>query len=300
MAMTLLGVDAGGSRTSAVAADEAGRILARAEEGPGNARPETVGTAADTISRACRDALQRARRPAPAAALVAGVSGAGRDDVRSALEHALRAAGFAQRVLVVTDADIALEAAFGESAGIVLIAGTGSIAWARCPDGTLARAGGLGSLVGDHGSAYDLGLRGLRSAALALEGLGPATVLGERLAVASAAGADGLSRWAASATVADVAALAPIVLDAARDKDAVARTLVRESAQVLAAHVARLAARFPAGPSVPVAFGGGMLAKRKDFRAKVITQLKRLVPAAAVQRVPVDGGVGAIRMAVRL
>lgn len=296
---TLLGVDAGGSRTSAVVASADGRALARAEEGPGKIIPGAEEAAAAAIARACRDALQRARRPAPVVALVAGVSGAGRVDSRDALESALRAAGLAERVAVVTDADVALEAAFGSGPGIVLIAGTGSIAWARLPDGSLARVGGLGSFVGDQGSAYDLGRRALRAAALALEGLGPASLLAGRIEAVTGAGVEALGRWAAGASVADVAALAPLVLDVARERDPVSRRLVREAVSALAEHVRLLAARFPQGSQVPVAYGGGLLAKHRDYRAKLTTRLRRLVPAASVQRGPVDGAMGAVRLAMK-
>lgn len=300
MTATLLGVDAGGSRTTAVAADAAGRILARAEEGAGNLRPGAEEAAAATIVRACRDALQRARRSAPASVLVAGVAGAGREHPRAALESRLREAGLAERVVVVTDAEVALESAFGQGPGIVLIAGTGSIAWARLPDGSLARAGGLGALLGDQGSAYDLGRRALRAAGLALEGLSRPTRLADRVAAVTGGGADALMRWAALASVPDVAALAPLVLDAAKEHDALARSLVSDAARLLAEHVRVLAARFPEGPGVSVAYGGGLLAKRRDYRAKVTTRLRRLVSAAVVQRVPADGAAGAIRLAMRV
>jgi len=297
---TLLGVDAGGSRTSAVAADVAGRVLARAEEGAGNIRPGALEAAAEVIVRACRDALQRARRPAPAAVLVAGVAGAGRDAPRSALESALREAGLAERVVVVTDAEAALESAFGQGPGIVLIAGTGSIAWARLPDGSLARTGGLGAFLGDQGSAYDLGRRGLRAAGLALEGLSRPTRLTGRITTVTGAGTDALMHWAAHASVSDVATLAPLVLDTAKEHDPLARSLVSDAARMLAEHVRVLATRFPEGPSVPVAYGGGLLSKRRDYRAKVTTRLRRLVPAAAVQRAFADGATGALRLAMRV
>lgn len=297
---TLLGVDAGGSRTSAVAADAAGRVLARAEEGAGNLRPGGEEAAAETIVRACRDALQRARRPAPAAVLVAGVAGAGRNLSRATLESRLREAGLAERVDVVTDAEVALESAFGQGPGIVLIAGTGSIAWARLPDGSLARAGGLGALLGDQGSAYDLARRALRAAGLALEGLSRPTRLTERIATVTGAGSEPLMRWAAGASVPDIAALAPLVLDAAKEHDPLARSLVSDAARLLAEHVRVLAARFPEGPSVPVAYGGGLLAKRRDYRAKVTTRLRRLVPAAVVQRAFADGAAGALKLAMRI
>jgi glucosamine kinase len=295
----VLGVDAGGTRTTAAVADARERILARAEEGPGAVRPGAAQTAAETIARACFDALQRARAAAPASTLVVGASGAGREPERTQLEEALAAAGIAERVVVVTDADLALSAAFGWEAGIVLIAGTGSIAWARLPDGTLARSGGLGWLLGDHGSGYDLALRALRSALLAHEGMGHPTRLLQKIANHLDVAPGDLPRWAMQATPADIAALAPDVLDCAKEKDPIARAIVRDATQMLALHVAVLASRFPEDVAVPVAFGGGLLSKRADYRRKVVSALKRFAPGTVVQKQPVDAALGAVRLALR-
>lgn len=294
---TYLGVDAGASRTSAVVADGAGAVLARAEEGPGNVRPGEARLAADRIAAACRDALQRARRNAPARAIVVGAAGAGREPERAGLEAALSSAGLAERIVVTTDAAIALEAAFGGQPGIVVISGTGSIAWARLPDGTTARAGGLGPLIGDHGSGYDLGVAALRAAALALEGLGPNTTLLKRLAARVGVEPGDLPRWAAMAGVADVAALAPEVLDVAREGDAAARRIVEAGADYLARHARSLVAKFAPDTKVPVAFGGGLLAMREDYRRTTAGRLKLLVPNAEPADVPVDSPLGAIRLA---
>src|SRR4030042_1026984 len=95
--------------------------------------------------------------------LVVGAAGAGREEERLALEAALEALRIAPRVHVTTDGAIALQSAFGDTAGIVLIAGTGSIAWARLPGGETARVGGLGAVLGDPGSGYDLGRAALRA-----------------------------------------------------------------------------------------------------------------------------------------
>jgi N-acetylglucosamine kinase-like BadF-type ATPase len=295
----VLGVDAGGTRTTAAVADANARILARAEEGPGAVRPGAAETAAETITRACLDALQRARATVPARTLVVGAAGAGREPERTQLEQALAAAGIAERVVVVTDAQLALSAAFGWDPGIVLIAGTGSIAWARLPDGSLVRAGGLGSLLGDHGSGFDLALRALRSALLAHEGMGHPTRLLQKIANHLDVAPGDLPRWAMGATPADIAALAPDVLDCAKEKDPIARAIVRDAAAMLALHVAVLVSRFPEDSVVPVAFGGGLLTRRADYRRKVATALKRFAPATSLERQPVDAALGAVRLALR-
>src|SRR5205085_11071904 len=117
-----------------------------------------------------------ARIERPVAAMVVGASGAGDPAQQGALAAALEGCGLATRLLVTTDAALALDAAFPGGAGIVLIAGTGSIAWARLPDGSPIRAGGLGPVLGDGGSGYAIGLDALRAVARELETGTPASL----------------------------------------------------------------------------------------------------------------------------
>ena len=294
---TLLGVDAGGSRTRAVVADGSGQELARGEGGPGAMRVVGAATSATAIQWACKEALQRARLEAPVGVLVVGAAGAGREPERTELERALVAMNLAATVVVTTDAELALAAAFGEGPGIVLLAGTGSVAWARLPDGSTARAGGLGSLLGDQGSGYDLALSGLRSAALAAQGFGNATALTQKLFAQIGVELEHLPQWAAQASAADVAALAPLVLDAAQSGDAVARKIVEAGADVLARHARALAHKFSKNGKVAIAFGGGLLQHRNDYRQLVAGRVGLLVPNVEPRGEPVDGLKGAIEIA---
>jgi N-acetylmuramic acid 6-phosphate etherase len=294
----LLGVDAGGTRTVAAAADAAGTILARAEAGPGAVRPSRAPAAAAAIFSAGKDALQRARLRAPAAALVVGAAGVAHPEEQSALAAALEGCGLASRLIVTTDAEIALAAAFGDAPGIVLLAGTGSVAWARFPDGTSARAGGLGPVLGDRGSGHDIGREALRTIGVDLEmdvGLALTTRLLDHLGVT----AQDLPRWTLSASVADISAIAPLVLDSAAAGDGVAQAIVHQGARSLAALAAGLARRFPTGAKLHVAWGGGLL-RRTDYRALVAESLREFIPGVDVAAHPLDSAAGAIRMAMKL
>lgn len=159
-------------------------------------------------------------------------------------QHAAEAALLLPRLLpglrlrVVPDYEAAREGGLGGGHGVAVIAGTGSIAVARGPVRT-ARAGGWGPLFGDEGSGYALGRAALRAVAGALDGTRPPTALGARLRAAHPTlGTDdtawlrGLLRekWGR----AEVAALAPVVIDAAVAGDGVAQALVRAAARDLA------------------------------------------------------------------
>ena len=294
----LIGVDAGGTHTTAAVARLDGMILARAEAGPGRLRPGEAAVSAAAVFSAARDALQRARLTAPARALVVGASGAAHPAERAALEAALEGCGLAARMWVTTDAEIALEAAFGSDPGIILIAGTGSVAWARLPDGSMARAGGLGPVLGDRGSGHDLAREALRAVGVDLE-MDLQLELTRRICAQLKLEPADLPRWSLSAAVADIATLAPVVLDAAKSGDSVARSLVDEAARQLAAQVATLARRFPSG-EVRIAWGGGLLEGRADYRSAVMRQVSEFVPKARVADKALDAVTGAVAMAHRL
>jgi len=294
----ILGVDAGGSKTTAAVATDAGVILARAEAGPGALRPGLVAVAAATISSAARDAMQRARVSGPADVAVIGAAGASHPAERDALVAALADSSIGRRLTVTSDAEIALEAAFAEEPGIVLLAGTGSVAWARFPDGNTARAGGLGPVLGDRGSGHDLGREALRAVGVDLE-MELHLDLSQRIAKHLAIPVGDLPRWSVAASIADIAALAPAVLDTAATGDGVARSLAQAAARHLGTLVAGLARRFPAGETVRAAFGGGLLTARKDYRDQVLECTRDFVPGIVISPEPVDAVVGAIAMGKR-
>src|SRR5215471_15955884 len=148
-----LGVDGGGTQTTACLAEEGGRILARSEAGPSN--PLKVGSriAQRGILQAVTEALRQARLKAVTFdAVCVGLGGVDRAQVHGPILKWLRKAVPARFHLLTTDGAIALHAAFGHSPGIVVISGTGSIACARDKGGKIIRAGGWGTPFDDAGS----------------------------------------------------------------------------------------------------------------------------------------------------
>ena len=296
----LIGVDAGASHTTAAVANEHGTVLVRSDGGPGAMRPGEAAAVAARILETCRDALRKAEREVRGDVLVVGAAGVGREAERLALQAALEETGLAPRVAVTVDGAIALQAAFSDGPGIVLLAGTGSVAWARLPGGAgvTTRIGGLGPVMGDQGSGYDLARQALRAAGLAIEGRGRRTLLaGSILKQLRLAGLPDLVRWATTADVPAVASLAPEVLAAAEEGDAVAGALVDTSADDLANHVRALAERFPRDIRVGVALGGSLLARSEDYRKRVVARIVADVPSATIRPETVDPVLGAVQLA---
>lgn len=202
-------------------------------------------------------------------AFVIGAAGAGREAERSELEAAIAAERIAWQVIAVSDAELARAAAFEGAAGVLLIAGTGSIAIGADHTGRITRVGGLGWRIGDQGSAHWLGARALEAVGAMHDRIGPVTHLAERLpAVVAVSGMAGLVRWSTTATVPQVAALGPVVIATADDGDTVAAAIVDQGVDFLG----RLAAAAGAGP-LPVALSGGLIAPGRPLRERLMHQL---------------------------
>jgi N-acetylglucosamine kinase len=155
----ILGFDGGGTKTDCVLMDETGAILARSRSGASN--PTSFGVAASlaSLSGAARDALRAAERSEQDVAyVVAGVSGAGEPSMRRALQTGLQPRFPNATILITSDLVLSLGAT-GEIPSVVVIAGTGSAVLGRTAPLEMARAGGFGPVIGDPGSAYDIGRR---------------------------------------------------------------------------------------------------------------------------------------------
>ena len=291
----LIGVDGGGTHTS-VAVSRGGAVVGRAD-GPGSAvRPGRSLVSATTIADTVRRALSAAGE-LTGDVLVAGVAGAGREAEARELQQALRGEGIARKVVVTTDIAIAREGALRGGAGIVLSAGTGSIAVGRDAAGTEYRAGGYGWQMGDEGSGYAIGRAALGAVSRAVDCRGAETGLSARLAAATRTDDfDAMVRWTAAAGPAEVASLAPHVLAEAAAGDGVASAIVHYAAEELAQLAVSIRKRME-GEAVPVALSGGLL-NDATFRAAVQERLAR--QGITVAAGAVDAVSGALGMAAAL
>ncbi|WP_376795251.1 BadF/BadG/BcrA/BcrD ATPase family protein [Thermogemmatispora sp.] len=294
-----LGVDGGGSKTLAIVVDRYGHERGRALAGSANYASVGQEEAVRQVRLAAERALQAAgARSQPRAAWI-GLAGLDRPADHAVLFPPL--ATLADQVYLTNDAELPL-AALEQAIGLVLIAGTGSIALGRDARGRLRRAGGWGYLLGDEGSGYDIGRQALQAATRAADGRGPHTSLLPRI----------LAHWGLERPedliglvyhgleTAAIARLATCVFAAAREGDLVARRIVGHAATelALAALVVSDHLEFPENV-LPVALAGSLLVREAPFRAQILRRLRarrRLGQVVIVEEPALSAAKAAIRL----
>ncbi len=255
--------------------DENGRVLGFGQGGPCNHVGAAEGRA--KFTRAIRECFRKACAQAgldPSnvrfAAACLGFSG-GPADKQAILEEILPA----ERLVVTTDALIALSGATAGKPGIITIAGTGSIAFGRNAAGKTARAGGWGYVFGDEGGAFDVVRQSLRAALRYEEGWGPPTALHRVLLEATGApdANDLLHRfYTIEYPRPRIASYAALVDQAAVEGDAVAGRLLENAAQELASIAAAVRGQlFDKNESARVAYIGGV------FRSGLLLERFRML-----------------------
>lgn len=298
-----LGIDGGGSKTECVLADEAGAVLARAAGGGTNLRRVSPAELRATITDCCEQLRHAAGlRALPLEGVGAGFAGAGDARARAMAHEVLAELLQPRRLTVVGDMEAALEAAVGAGRGVVLVAGTGSIAYGRNNLGQQARAGGEGPARGDAGSGFDIGRRAVEAVRRAQDSRGPATRLGESLfAGLEASRVEDLEAKVGAESAAELAALVPGVVAAARAGDAVARGILEEAGGALAGLAVEVLRQLGLlDTDVRVATTGGVFAEAEEILLEVQKQVRAAAPRARVEPLEASPAEGAVRLAQRL
>src|ERR1700686_4075666 len=291
-----LGVDGGASKTAALVTDDAGKPLGDGVAGPSNHLRVGIETAARNIDRAVNKALVNANVASREIVWAyCGIAGADHPAHRQEVVDSLNIFFPRGNFTVDNDARIALTGAIGFGPGVVVIAGTGSVAFGRNEKGEEARAGGWGPIVGDEGSANGIARAGLAAVLGAFDGRGQKTLIADLLERDYEMSAEELPRFVyASTTHADdIARYSRVVIDAAQANDAVALGILQEAGRELGLSVAAVAKRLGvADHELPVAYVGGTFRAGELLLAPMRDTIKRELPDAVVNRPlrkPVEG-----------
>lgn len=264
----VLGIDGGGTSTTAWIADASGRILGKGQAGPSNIKAIGPNAAMAALDRSIRAAIADASlEPRPIDVSCLGLAGFDRPEDKRWLQDWAADSFWAREIVLVNDADLVLASGTTDGFGVALIAGTGSICIGRSPSGVSLRVGGWGHILGDEGSGYGVAVHAMRRLVRRADGRDPEPPDPDPLAdrISRTLGIGGPSELV-SAIYREgfdrtrIAALAAQVVLAADDGSLLAREVLFQAGVDLAEMVATVARRleWPLG-SLPLAIAGGFI-----------------------------------------
>lgn len=297
--MHVLGIDAGGSKTVALVTDANGAVIGEGRAGGANLQTEGELQ----VEKVLHEVIERAMngRYTPPEAVCLGMAGVDREDDGRLIRDIMRRLGFRQNTLIVNDALIALVAGAGANPGVVVISGTGSIAFGVSHRGLAARAGGWGPTLGDEGSGYWIGRRALEAVVRDVDGRGPKTALTERVL-------EFFSLSRPELLVSEIyhqphgrraiASLAPEVDRARLEGDLVAGEIMTDAANELATAAGSVITRLDMrGEQFPILLAGGMLKRSEWLAAEVLRRMAEVAPRSEVLPLTEEPVIGAVRLA---
>jgi N-acetylglucosamine kinase-like BadF-type ATPase len=299
--MYVLGIDAGGTKTVCYLANAQGEIVGEGRRGGANLQAHGELEVEKVLHAVIEEAI--GDRTIVPAAVCLGVAGVDRPDDDHVVRAIMRRLGYRSHLLVVNDALVALVAGVGDEPGVVLIAGTGSIAYGVNDDGYAARAGGWGYVLGDEGSGYWIGREALIAVVRESDGRVPRTRLTplvlEHFGLTHANGLvreiydKGLHRQA-------IAALGPVVERARGEGDLVAAEILRgaslELMRATSTVIERLQMR---GKSFQMVLSGSMFRLIPWLVEDVTNRLADVAPRTTVRRLDVEPARGAVHLALK-
>lgn len=287
-----LGIDGGGTKTACAVGDETSTLATSISSGSNVVR---VGEAAakESLHSAIRQACKAAGiPPSEIRKACVGIAGAARAGISEAVRQIV-AEIIPGDIEVVGDMEIALEAAFGADPGVIVIAGTGSIAYGRDAAGQVARAGGWGFAISDEGSGYWIGRQAVAAAVREGDNAEDTCLLKLIAKFWDAKGHDEVVLAANQTPPPDFAALLPIVIQAAEKNNRQARKVLTQAGEELATLARRVIERlFPEQVESPVAMSGGVFTNSSLVREVFYNSLSQARPNVQILREiirPVEG-----------
>lgn len=301
----LIGIDGGGTKTDCAIADLSGKIIQQSSGKPSNFLIIGVEETVRNIFALIEENIFALEGDfSDVKQIVIGVAGAGRDEDAKLLEKGFK--DFADEegihfkgVKVISDAHIALEGAFPDSAGCILIAGTGSILFGKDEKGVIHRVGGFGRLIGDEGSGYSIGRKALNAVSKSSDGRGEETLISELLNSKMNSGSANAIINKVYNEKLDVASVAKIVIEAAEEGDPIAEDILDEEADELVLHIRSLIEKFRTN-ILSVAFSGSLIDNENFYSDLLKRKIKSTLPNVKITQAVLSPIGGAILFAKKL
>jgi N-acetylglucosamine kinase-like BadF-type ATPase len=299
----ILGFDCGATKSECAAADTKGNILHTLTGEPANFLVIGADKASDNIIsliKACKDKLNFDDDNVKSMGI--GAAGAGRNEdaekLHSSLINLASKKGIALKgVTVVSDAQIALEGAFPDNSGSILIAGTGSIIYGKDKEGKIYRAGGFGRIIGDEGSGYSIGRKALQNVAKYFDGSGEKSVIVSLLSQEYKIDTSEYLIKKVYKENFDIASVAELVLAAASKDDLIALTILEEETDELIQQLKMLMKKMNVN-ELNVAFAGSLVINKNVYSDMLKEKIKFYLPSISIVKpeyTPLQGAINIAR-----
>lgn len=303
--MWLVGVDAGGTKTHALLADETGKVHGAGQAGPGNWEGVGPEGALSAIRRALEEALGAGGvGPAEVSAAAYGLAGLDWLSDEEHLRPLVARLGLGGPQVLVNDTFVALRAGARDPWGVVVVAGTGTTVAGRNRNGQSARTLGLGYPFDDWGSAPDLAQACVHAVARAYTGRGPATPLSDRLVRLAKARdvadlLEGISRWRYDLLGA-VAQVVEALFEEAEAGDPVALEIVQRAGRELGGGAVTVIRRLGMErEAFDLVLSGGLFRSASPLFLRTLVQtVQAVAPEARPVRLEAPPVVGAVLLAM--
>jgi N-acetylglucosamine kinase-like BadF-type ATPase len=280
----IIGMDGGGTKTHGIISDLDGNPFAEVIGGSANFQMLGVDVVARSILKLILELVQKVGCDFhDVKIIVIGLAGAGKEEdkskiyngiVKIANEYNLKL----PKLIIETDARIALEGALMGGAGIVLISGTGSVMFAKDVNGEIHRVGGWGRFIGDEGSGFTIGREALRAVAKFLDGRGEKTILKdlifEKFKITDLR--EVVSKIYSGEF--DLASVAPIVMKAGEMGDEIAIKILDDACYELLTHIKAMLGKSNFGERVKLVLMGGVLRNENYLSRKLKKEITKNFP----------------------
>jgi len=299
------GIDGGATKTVCIVADNDGKVLGRGVSGPSNYH----NVSASAVKKALLQSIKRAASNARLGRLrfkVACFGMAGLDSPydRKAISKLIREGiKFCEKITVVHDSVIALHGATGGEPGLIVEAGTGSFAAGMNRRGEIKRVGGWGNIIGDEGSAYEIGRQALKAFLRSYDGREMKTLLTEKIIkmLKLRVEEDLMQRvYAERMSISEIAAVAPLVAEATNEGDAVAKRILAEAGRELASYAIAIAKALEMeNEDVEICMTGGVFKAGIHVLKPFEEEIKKIMPKARLVSPKFEPAMGAVFLALR-
>lgn len=290
MRKIVAGIDGGGTGTTLELLDDCGEWIGRHKFGPFNLN--SIGE--ERFRELLQEIFGLLARTGECESLCIGAAGISNPAVTGVIEEVAGQNGYAGKLLLKGDHEIALYGAMSGGAGCILIAGTGSICTGITEDDRKARAGGWGHLIDDVGSGYALGRDALTAVVRAYDGRSSSTILTELIQEAWKAEdiRQLIAQTYATSDKSHIASLAPLVEQAGRQQDESALAIIEKNAVELAELAEAVYTRL-GKKEISISLLGGLLSHQTLLRDRLIQVLSAILPEMKVKEPDMDAAAGA-------